>query len=139
MSYAVVSDMLAKYGVEELEMVAPGQAPGSLSTDKITDALSDAESEINSYLAQTYEVPVEAPPESIKSACCDIARYRLFAHQATDEINQRYKDRIAWLKSISKGEATLGIADKASKTPVKAVIVTGGKNRLFTRDTLSDF
>ena len=140
MPYASVADLTERFGDDEIESLAQGAPAGTIDTDKVTLAIEDAESEINSYLAQRYAVPVANFPKSITAACCDIARYRLFAGQAHEDVTTRYKDRIEWLKSIAKGLVTLGVAEADSqKNSLFVATTTGGKNRLFTRDTLSDY
>ncbi len=134
MTYATVTDLITKFGEQEIDELTDQGNPG-----KMDDAIADATSEINSYLAQRYEVPLQQIPVTITSACCDIARYRLYSHHATEEVNQRYKDRIAWLKLLSEGKLTIGAAEKDSNKKAGAIITSGGKNRIFTQDTMRDF
>jgi phage gp36-like protein len=133
-AYATESDLITKFGETEIDDLIDQESP-----NKLQDALDDAESEVNSYLAQRYTVPLSTVPNTIKSACCDIARYRLYSHNATEEVNQRYKDRIAWLKLLSKGELSIGVAEQSSKKSLKAITTTGGSSRIFTSETLRDF
>jgi phage gp36-like protein len=54
-------------------------------------------------------VPVTATPlpEHLVQAVCDIARYRLYAGAADEEVQNRYDQAVAWLKDVSAGRALL--------------------------------
>lgn len=140
MTYATAGEMETRFGREELEFIARGASTGTLDNDKITAAIDDATSEMNSYFAQRYTVPLVSTPSIVTSACCDIARYRLYSASAPEEVEKRYRSRIEWLKSISKGMATLGVAESTAKESVVSVYTTRSReDRVFTNETLQDF
>ena len=138
MSYATAEDMIKRFSLVELVNLAPLEMQGEYDAQKVTIALADSESEINSYLSTRYTVPLDSPPEIIESACCDLARYRLYASHTTEEVQQRYKDRIKWLISVAKGEASLGISEQTA-TKSAGKLVTSAQDRTFTRDTLAGY
>ena len=139
MTYATTEDMIQRFSREELQSVAFSEVPAGIDEDKVSTAIADATSEINSYLVSRYELPLFEVPAIIKSVCCDLARYRMFANQATEEINTRYKDRITWLRSVAKGQAGLGISEKQNNTSAAVTVVKTSADRIFTHNTLGDY
>ena len=79
----------------------------------IDEALAAADAEIDSYLSQRYPLPlVDATPERLVAAACDIARFRLYGVTSEGEPLDRYKLVMAWLRDVAKG-----IADVPGLTP----------------------
>ena len=139
MPYATSQDLQTRYGEYELEQLAPGENPGTFNQDRVNAAISDAEAEINSYLGQRYHLPLETVPAVLQAACCDMARYYLYASQPTEEVTARYNQRVTWLRDIANKKASLGIDQgQASSTFAVATTKRSG-DRVFTRDNLSGF
>lgn len=137
MTYAAEQDLIQRFGQYEIEQLALTN-DGTQDANRIQAALTDATAEINSYLGQRYQVPVATPSPVLQAACCDIARYQLYAAQATEEVTQRYQQRIAWLRDVASGKASLGIAEREASGSTLAVATQSG-GRVFSRDTLRDF
>lgn len=120
--YAEKQDIIDRYGEDLLWTIALSPAdpevPGS--EDAIDDvavdrALNGASNEIDTYINARYEMPLATVPPILVDCCVDIAIYNL-AHgpELSDDIESRYKNRIALLARISKGDADLGLP-KAQK------------------------
>ncbi len=139
MAYATQQDLINRYGDYELNELAADPDTEQLDENKISAALSDAAAEINSYLGQRYHLPLESVPEVVVGACCDLARYRLYANNPTDEVSQRYEQRIKWLRDIATQKAGLGLAEKGASSARLAVAVSNGGGRTFSRKSLSAF
>lgn len=137
MTYATDQDLIQRFGQYEIEQLAL-TSDGTQDANRIQAALVDATAEINSYLGQRHQVPVAAPSPVLQAACCDMARYQLYAAQATEEVTQRYQQRIAWLRDVASGKASLGIAEREASSSALAVATQSG-GRVFSRDTLRDF
>ncbi|PKL41763.1 MAG: DUF1320 domain-containing protein, partial [Candidatus Riflebacteria bacterium HGW-Riflebacteria-2] len=107
MSYAVVQDMVDRFGAAELiQLTDRSEVPtGTYDSDLIEQALSDAEAEINAYLASRYALPLAEVPETLVRLTCNIARYQLYGSSLTEEVTKRYNDAIAFLKNVSRGDA----------------------------------
>lgn len=142
MSYAVIQDMIDRYGEAELIQLTDRAVPpvGAYDADVVEEALSDADAEINAYLAVRYALPLATVPTTLKKLACDIARYNLFGPNLTDEVSLRYKNAASFLKDVSKGTADLGIDQDTGEAPA----VENGPDyfaddRVFTKDTLSDY
>ena len=103
--YASRNDLEARFGEGELQQLEMMQTVGS----SIEEALQDASEEIDSYIAVRYVLPLPSTPSTLKRIACNIARYRLYFQQPTEEIENRYKAEIDFLKRVADGKATLNI------------------------------
>lgn len=139
--YAAIEDLETRFGVDELEHLAPTEnANESYDSVKLTAALGEASAEMDTFIAVTYALPLPSIPAFLKTVCCDIARYRLWDNSATEEVRNRYVDAVAWLKRLAKGEATLGLsrADEGNAR-VSVAVKRTSEDRSFTRESLKDF
>lgn len=102
--YATEVDLLARFGaeIEQLKEMLP-------SGSSINDAIQDATEEINGHIGGRYSLPLNSTPSNLKRMACDIARYRLYFQQPTEEVRQRYEDAIAFLKRVADNKAHLQI------------------------------
>lgn len=103
--YATRNDLEARFGEGELQQLEIMQTVGN----SIEEALQDASEEIDSYIAVKYVLPLPSTPSTLKRIACNIARYRLYFQQPTEEVENRYKAEIDFLKRIADGKATLNI------------------------------
>lgn len=95
--YATPNDMAERF---EYEM-------NSFEQVSIDKALSDATNQINSYLSSRYSVPVITSDSFLQLIACNIARYRLWDKKASDEVKERYKESVDWLKDVQAGKANV--------------------------------
>lgn len=102
MPYAAQTDLENAFTAAEISQLAAGGRD-------VDGALDAASQEADSYLATRYAVPVTATPlpEHLVQAVCDIARYRLYAGAADQEVQNRYDQAVSWLKDVSAGRALL--------------------------------
>ena len=77
--------------------------------NSIEEALRDASEEIDSYIAVRYSLPLPETPSTLKRVACNIVRYRLYFQRPTEEVDNRYKAEIDFLKRIADGKAVLNI------------------------------
>ncbi|MCK4088417.1 DUF1320 domain-containing protein, partial [Acinetobacter radioresistens] len=111
----------------------------------IEQALQDAVEEIDSYVAVKYQLPLPEVPSTLKRIACNIARYRLYFQRPTEEVENRYKAEIDFLKRIADGRATLNILntqnqvtnEKPVQTPSTMPIGTSYVGGVFGDDTLN--
>lgn len=141
MSYTTQQEIIDRIGQAEFEVLADRDQDGTVDPAAVDQAIADADAEIDSYLSARYEVPLDPVPNVIARLAVDLAVYRLADRAGTwsEERRKRYEDGIALLKSISKGEAGLGVpqsqqeaADK--EADVKGDILVGAAPRRFGRD-----
>lgn len=101
MAYLTVNDLQARY---------PADAYLLADTDAVSAAINDAVAEADGYLAGRYSLPLPAVPPVLVGRLCDMARYRLWRDEASDEVRTRYRDAVAWLRDLSAGRAALVFA-----------------------------
>lgn len=139
--YATQADMEARFGVNEISNLKAMQTV----ENAIEQALQDAVEEIDSYVAVKYQLPLPEVPSTLKRIACNIARYRLYFQRPTEEVENRYKAEIDFLKRIADGRATLNIlntqnqvtTEKPVQTPSTMPIGTSYIGGVFGDDTLN--
>ena len=86
-----------------------------------------------------YAVPLTgygaSTAERLAQVCCDIARYRLWADAASDEVVRRYTQAYTWLLDVARGAMTL---DVVAPGTAGAPAYTAAEP-IFGPDTLSDY
>ena len=139
--YATESDLVARFGdeIEGLKTMLPSQS-------SVTDAIQDATEEINGHIGDRYPLPLPNVPSNLKRMACDIARYRLYFQQPTDEVRKRYEDAVAFLKRVADNKAHLQIQlpitneivdDQPKNKPSTMPIGTSYTGGVFGDDTLN--
>ena len=139
--YATRADMEVRFGVNEISNLKAMQTV----ENAIEQALQDAAEEIDSYVAVKYQLPLPEVPSTLKRIACNIARYRLYFQRPTEEVDNRYKAEIDFLKRIADGKATLNIlntqnqvtTEKPVQTPSTMPIGTSYVGGVFGDDTLN--
>ncbi|QSX32460.1 DUF1320 domain-containing protein [Shewanella avicenniae] len=138
MPYATTEDLKNRFGDYEVKQLAPAEA-GDVDEAKVAAAIADAQAEIDSYIAQRYGELTEVPAV-IVAVCCDMARYSLYSARATDEVKNRYQQRVAWLRDVAAGKATIGIPEKqASNTGFTVSVSKSASDRALTNRSLAHF
>lgn len=137
--YATEEDLIKRFGneVETLKSMLPEGA--------IAEALQDATEEIDSYVAVKYSLPLPSISSTLQRIACNIARYRLYFQQPTDEVENRYKAEIDFLKRIADGKAVLNILnqenevteEKPKNSPATMPIGTTYRGGVFGDDILN--
>jgi phage gp36-like protein len=109
--YATREELTKRFGseIEQLESMHPS------SNTAVQDAIQDASEEIDSYLAAKYTLPLPSTPNNLKRLACDIARYRLYFQQPTEEVRKRYEDAKEFLKGVRDGKNVLAILDNQNQ------------------------
>ncbi|MEX5426469.1 MULTISPECIES: gp436 family protein [Acinetobacter] len=139
--YATRADMEVRFGVNEISNLKAMQTV----ENAIEQALQDAAEEIDSYVAVKYQLPLPEVPSTLKRIACNIARYRLYFQRPTEEVENRYKAEIDFLKRIADGRATLNIlntqnqvtTEKPVQTPSTMPIGTSYVGGVFGDETLN--
>lgn len=139
MSYATQLDMIAAFGELEIIQLTDRAAPpvGSIDAGVLQHALEAADGEINSYLAARYALPLAAVPVILRDCAADIARYRLHDRGTPERVEKAYQGRVAWLRDLAAGRATLAEASEllAPASAGLAEMTSGG--RIFGRDSFT--
>jgi phage gp36-like protein len=135
--YATLDDMLIPVASAELVQVTDDARTGTVNEDRVDWALDAASREIDAYIAVRYGLPLAETPEVLKAYCIAIARYKLHERKATipDSVKLGYDNATRALRDLAAGKAVLDIAGvEAPAAP--NVILTGGAERVFSRDSL---
>lgn len=145
MPYATQADISDLYGQNAL-VVADHDRDGVPDAGPIAVALDYATAEIDSYLAPRHSLPLAEVPRVLTQLCVDIAVYRLAlsGELMTEEIDKRYERALARLRDLASGKASLVFSTPTGTTTEDGdfrgpqPIVSGGPDRLFTRDLMRD-
>jgi phage gp36-like protein len=137
MAYATTDDLIARFGLRELVQLTDRATPATDQPDLAVaqTALDAAEAMIDGYVGAKYALPLLTTPLLLTDVACDLARYRLFADQATDLVIQRNKEAVETLRRISAGAIKIDAAGVEPDSRGENV-VTSGPDRMFTRDSL---
>ncbi len=132
MAYIDKAAMILMFGEPELiQLTDRDGAAGSIVDAVLDTATINAESEVDSYVGSAYTLPLPTVPEVLKQMTADIARFRLYGGQATEEVQKRYDRAVSWLRDVSKGVVSLGIKT-TDPQPDSVVAVSGARPQVFT-------
>ncbi len=138
MNYCTQQDLIDRYGETELIQLTDHDSVGEIDSDVLDRAIADSDGEIDGYLKPRFGAPLATVPKVLVRIACDITRYYLYDDQATEHVAQRYKDAVAFLKGVAKGEISIGV-DAAGASPDtggdEVQMESGG--RVFGRDDTS--
>ncbi len=111
MAYAVLDDIVARAGEEEILQVADRDNDGVADPDVIAAAIATAESEINGYISARYRLPLVQVPDLVKSWTVSIARYHLHRDGAPDHVVRDWKSAMDGLRDVARSLVSLPIVD----------------------------
>ena len=138
MPYAIAQDIIDRYGDDALLIAADRNNDGVVDAAAVDRALADATAEINVYVGRVEALPLTTVPEILVNLCVDIALYKVSnGLAATEAQRQRYEDAIALLKSIAKGEASLGLTDGSEEPEADGLVEFDGPEKQFTRSSMN--
>lgn len=140
MSYCIKDDLLGQISSKQLTGLTDDNNIGVEDDEMIAQAIADADSEIDGWIGKKCTVPLSPVPDLVRKMSADIAIYNLWARRqgAPEDRRDRYKNAIAFLKSVAEGKATLG-ADSPVGTTKGAPVTLSSQTRIFSRTTMGDF
>jgi len=124
MPYCNKTDMIDRFGELELEQLTDRDGIGKIDTAVLDRAIAAADAEINARVKKQYTVPLSPVPEIINLKACDITRYFLHDGRATEQVEKRYRDAIAFLKDVRDGKEELGDVNVPSEAPAGRMTVS---------------
>lgn len=141
MSYASRQSLIDRYGERLLLQVADRADPpaGSIDTDLVDAALADADAVIDGYLAGRYALPLATVPPVLVPIAQAIAIYRLHVYEPEKKIGDEYKDAVADLLRISRGDIKLPVAGVEPASSGGEGVETVDRDRDFTPENLRGF
>jgi phage gp36-like protein len=134
-SFAVLADLEARYGAQEILLLADRDGDQVVDPGVVEAHLRDADAEIVSELAGTVAIDPANPPLNLVRIACQIARYRLYGANPPEAARNDYTDAIKFLRLVRSGQASLdggSAAPVAAAEPIRAAATEPG-TRIFTR------
>lgn len=138
MSYASLAALIERFGEGELIARTDRTGSGVIEAAAVARALDDADAEIDAHLAARYALPLPAVPPLLARVACDIARYRLWQDDASEEVRRRYEDARRLLEAVAAGKVSLGLPVGDRPRPSLAA-ARSGQPPAFARDHTGSF
>lgn len=139
--YATIDDLIARFDAPdnpELTQLTGRTGENGPDLERLDTALMEASGEMDIAIGSRHQLPLDGLGESetahLTQRCCDIARYRLWADQASEEVRRRYDDARDFLARIGDGRLRLGRTSGEAATLARATITS--TTRAMTRTTL---
>ena len=143
MAYATLSDLVARFGEEELLQLTDRARVDAIDSTAVDAALADAGALIDGYLAQRYALPVSPVPALLTRVAADLARHALHGNAATDAVRAAHDEALKILRDLSAGRAALPGAAVAAPgaTPGAAggQVVFSAPERRLSATNIGDF
>lgn len=138
MTYAAQSDMVSRFGLDEITRLTDRNNAGIIDTAVLGSALADADATIDGYLASRYTLPLTSIPAALPMRAADLARYYLYGIAVPEQVKARHDDAITWLVQVSRGIVELGIDAPTVNAEVGGVAFTANP-RVFSSTALADY
>lgn len=135
MTFATVQDLVTRYGVQEITLLADRDGDQVIDPGVVEAVLADADAELVSELAGAVAINPAAPSRNLVRLSCQIARYRLYGANPPEAARDDYLDAIKFLRRVKAGEASLDggpLAPTETQAPSLAAATAPG-TRIFTR------
>jgi len=137
MAYATRDDLVARYGADELDDLAPLDDHGA--SPRAEAVIADACAEIDALLAEGFDLPLPAGEYSLlKAAACDVARLRLYDDVAPDRVLGRASSARARIRQLAAGELHLLAATGVRIERRPSILIDAGEP-VATRDQLTGY
>jgi len=117
---------------------------GAVSESRVESAIASADAEIDGLIGGRYTLPLDPVPAILRDLSVDIAVYNLYSRRmqnVPDNRLLRYQQRVAFLKLVATGTATLGPADPSADPGAAQAPQMSEDNpeRIFDRTKMGDF
>ena len=139
MPYCTKQDLIDRFGSDELMQLTDRDNMGLIDDTVLNQAINDASAEMDGYLASRYSLPLVNIPQTLKPLCCNIARYKLYDEQASEQVSKRYDAAIKFLFSVSKGEISLGVDALGTKAASTDTAELQSSGSVFARNKSTGF
>ena len=119
MAYVTQQQLIERFTQDKLVQLTDRANDGNLDASVLNEAIADAGRMIDSYVGPRYALPlaqvrIDASP--LTRVAGDLVIYFLQGDLATEEAERRYKEALAFLRDVQRGQASLG-ADDAVAVP----------------------
>lgn len=124
--YTTAPDLITRFGEAELIQLTDRDYLGAVNLAVLDKGIADASAIIDGYLRNAYSLPLANTPAELNRVCADLTRYLLMDDRATDQVKMRRDDAMSWLKDLSAGRASLGMAVDTGGQAITSPAPTGG-------------
>lgn len=140
MPYCTQDDILAMMDEAELIQATDDDGAGIIGASKVAQAIAQADAEIDGYLGGRYAVPLSPAPAVLLHMSVDMAIYHILSRRlgAPEHRKDRYKNAVAFFKSVAKGDVSLG-ANDPDGTGETGRPEFEGPSRIFSRTTMAGY
>lgn len=106
--YCTKQNMIDRFSEGELIQLTDRAHTDEINDTVLNQAIEDAGGEIDGYVvAAGYTPPFDPVPRILVAYACDIARYRLYDDQASEQVTNRYNDARKFLRALADGKVRL--------------------------------
>ncbi|WP_085299254.1 gp436 family protein [Cognaticolwellia mytili] len=131
--------LINQFGQQDLIDLTDRNSMGQINDEVLERAIKDASAEMDGYIGSRYQLPLSHVPEILLSIACDITIYRLYVNSPSDSVVTRYNNQIKFLKSVAKGEVTLGISTEGTQATSTDFAEVQSAGSVFSRNNSSSF
>ena len=142
MAYCTVADIQGRIDEAVLIRLTDETGEGLVDTDRVQEAIDDAQAEIDVYCSRLQSVPFSDPaPVIITKICKDMAVYNLYSlkNAAEEDVEDRYKRAVAFLKDVSNGVVDLGDDAPVQEDDGGPAAIKQAGTRTFSMDRMAGF
>ena len=138
MSYCTQSDMVARFGADELIQLTDRANVGAIDAAVLAQAIADATAVIDGYLRSAYSLPLLNTPPELVRVCCDLSRFYLFGDHVVEAVQKRRDEAMIWLRDVAAKRVSLVEASGQATAIVGGVKFTANP-RVFNAANLGDY
>jgi len=137
--YAVLADIEDLYGSDYLVTSADRLSDGTADATAVTAALLYASSHMDTFIGRVYNLPLGTPlPDVLTKIAIDLAVYDLSAEAGpvSKEKKRRHEAANKWLKLVSEGKVSLGVATEPTNSGGGFSLLKSGQAAMTVDDRL---
>jgi phage gp36-like protein len=138
MLYCSKQGLIDRFGEDELIQLTDRDSLDIINDEVLNRAIEDASSKMDAYLSR-FSFTANTLAKSLEPLACNIARYNLYDDEPTEIIATRYKDAIAFLKAVNKGEISLGTNTEDNEVTTNDLAEMQSAGTVFSRNNSSSF
>ncbi|MCT4554633.1 MAG: DUF1320 domain-containing protein [Pelagimonas sp.] len=141
MAYTTQQELEDRFGTATLIALTDRAelATGVIDADIVARAIADADALIDGFLAARYALPMEGVPDPLGALSRAITLYNLHVYEPAEKIVRDYKDALAMLDKISKGQVRLDAEGHAPSPSGAGRIRITETDRPFTDTKMKGF
>lgn len=138
-AYATGTDFINAFGTNEYNQLCDKDNTGEPVYDGFNAALLWSTEKINEYIGARYVVPLTEPVSELVRRCCiDLARYKLYDDNITDEVTNGFNEAMKWLEKVKSGVTDIqGAVLLTEGLKGRVPVIATGDDAIFTTDYLS--